>query len=76
MAPLFIGGAGFGGWLGIWARLSPVSRLVISKVGAWRVRSHTGGPRLMAKGVEFFSWIAAANTAYLAFLFLFSLLPP
>ena len=47
--------------------LSPVSHLVTSKVGAWRVRSHTGGPRLMAKGVEFFSWIAAVNKAYLAF---------
>ena len=54
MAPLFIGGAGFGGWLGIWETLSPVSCLVISKVGAWRVRSHMGGPRLTAKGVEFF----------------------
>lgn len=55
MAPLFIGGAGFGGWLGILARPSPVSGLVISKVGAWRVRSHMGGAEVDGpKGLNFF----------------------
>ena len=34
MAPLFAGGAGFGGWLGVWAGLSPVSHLVTSETGA------------------------------------------
>ena len=33
-APLFAGGAGFGGWPGIWAELSPVSCLVTSEAGA------------------------------------------
>ena len=47
--PLFAGGAGFGGWPGVWAGLSPVSCLVTSEAGAWRVRSHTGGPRLMGQ---------------------------
>ena len=37
--PLFAGGAGFGGWPGVWAGLSPVSCLVTSEAGAWRVRS-------------------------------------
>ena len=48
-APLFADGAGFGGWLGVWARLSPVSHLVTSETGAWRVRSHTGGLRLIGQ---------------------------
>ena len=29
-APLFADGAGFGGWLGVWAGLSPVSHLITS----------------------------------------------
>ena len=49
VAPLFAGGAGFGGWLGVWAGLSPVSRLATSETEAWRVRSHTDGPRLMGQ---------------------------
>ena len=47
--PLFAGGAGFGGWPGVWAGLRPVSRLVTSEAGAWRVRSHMSGPRLMGQ---------------------------
>jgi len=44
--PMFAGGAGFGGWPGVWAEFGPVSHLVTSKAGAWKVRSHTGGSRL------------------------------
>jgi len=46
VALLFEGGAGFGGWPGVGAGLRPVSRLVTSEAGAWRVRSHTAGQRL------------------------------
>ena len=49
VSEVFAGGAGFGGWPGIWTGLSPVSRLVTSEAGAWRVRSHTVGPRLMGQ---------------------------
>ena len=69
MAPLFAGGAGFGGWPGIWAGPSPVSRLVTSEAGPWRVRSHKGGPRLMGQRGWFFPWISSGNKAYLAFFF-------
>ena len=44
--PLFVGRAGFGGWPGVWAGLSPVSHLVTSEAGAWMVRSYMGGLRL------------------------------
>ena len=49
VSEVFAGGAGVGGWPGIWTGLSPVSRLVTSEAGAWRVRSHTVGPRLMGQ---------------------------
>ena len=39
-------GAGFGGWPGVGAGLHPVSLLVTSEAGSWRVRSRTAGPRL------------------------------
>ena len=53
MAPLFAGGAGFDGWPGGWAGLGPVSCLVTSEAGAWRVTSHTGGID-GPKGLNFF----------------------
>ena len=68
MASLFAGGTGFGGWLGVWVGLSPASRLVISEAEAWQVRSQMGGPRLMGQSGWIFSWIDAANKAYLAIL--------
>ena len=49
VAPLFAGGAAFGGWPGVGAGLSPVSHLVTSEAGAWRVRSYTAGLRLMGQ---------------------------
>ena len=55
VAPLFAGGAGFGGWPGVGAGLSPVSHLVTSEAGAWRVRSHKGRPRLMGQRGLIFS---------------------
>ena len=36
-------------WPGVGAGLSPVSHLVTSEAGAWRVRSYTAGLRLMGQ---------------------------
>ena len=47
--------------------LSPVSHLVTSKVGPGGLGPIRVGRGGWAKGVEFFSWIAAVNKAYLAF---------
>ena len=36
-------------WWVAWAGLSPVSHLVTFEAGAWRVRSHMGGLRLVSQ---------------------------
>ena len=69
MAPLFAGGAGFGGWLGVWTGLSPV--WLRMKQGPEGLGPIGVGRGWWARGVEFFSWKAAENKTYLAFLSFF-----
>ena len=52
--PIVCSWAGFGGRPGVWAGLSPVSRLVTSEAGTWRVVSYGWAEVDGPKGLNFF----------------------